>query len=122
MSPKKLAEMTAIQKAREAHHKALERLARKKGQGLAIWRRLRRLEARASEITMAVCNGEILWVDADAILDGMAASVEEVLGRKVKGFFVNRDPRGYALKLDSAKDYGLHRDFGGYQILAPEIS
>lgn len=34
---------------------------------------------------------------------------------------INRDPRGYALKLDvTAGSMEMHRDFGGYYILAPD--
>ncbi len=36
-------------------------------------------------------------------------------------FFINRDPRGYALKLDvPGERLEMHRDFGGYYILAPD--
>ena len=35
--------------------------------------------------------------------------------------YINRDPRGYALKLDLPGAYlEMHRDFGGYYILAPD--
>lgn len=36
--------------------------------------------------------------------------------------YINRDPRGYALKLDvsSSNQLEMHRDFGGYYILAPD--
>ena len=36
--------------------------------------------------------------------------------------YINRDPRGYALKLDvsSSTPLEMHRDFGGYYILAPD--
>jgi hypothetical protein len=61
--------------------------------------------------------------------------VEQLFGCLPPGFFVNGDPRGYALKLDpeapqveglpSAKalieSARLHRDWGGYGILSPEI-
>ena len=34
--------------------------------------------------------------------------------------YINRDPRGYALKLDiPGESLEMHRDFGGYYILAP---
>ena len=39
--------------------------------------------------------------------------------------FLNGDPRGYALKIRDeyvrAHDLAIHRDWGGYGILAPEI-
>ena len=35
--------------------------------------------------------------------------------------YINRDPRGYALKLDIKGDKPkMHKDFGGYCILAPD--
>jgi hypothetical protein len=56
--------------------------------------------------------------------------VSKALGKLPPGFFVNRDPRGYALKIDPdnklgtllIKDAGLHTDWGGYGILSPEIN
>lgn len=46
----------------------------------------------------------------------------QVLGVPV---FLNRDPRGYALKIDDEwmrkHDAKLYRDWGGYGIIAPDI-
>ena len=38
-------------------------------------------------------------------------------------FFINNDARGYALKLKSEfiKDKTIHRDWGGYGIIAPDF-
>jgi len=40
--------------------------------------------------------------------------------------FINRDPRGYALKINDdwmrATDCRLHRDWGGYGIIAPDLT
>ncbi len=40
--------------------------------------------------------------------------------------FINRDPRGYALKIDDhymrEHDAALHQDWGGYGIIAPDLS
>ena len=45
-----------------------------------------------------------------------------VLGGLPPGFFVNGDPRGYALKLEPGSvPFPLHEDWGRYQILAPVI-
>lgn len=108
-----------IQKQREAHHKALEKLTGRPGEGLKIWRKLRRWEAEASRITVALCNGEVTQEDVETALDAVKGKVESFIGERV---YLNRDPRGYALKLpENSPDWGLHRDMGGYQILAPEI-
>ena len=49
--------------------------------------------------------------------------IEPLGGKLPKGFFVNLDPRGYALKLEPGSvPYPLHEDWGRYQILAPEIN
>lgn len=34
----------------------------------------------------------------------------------------NGDPRGYALKVDLRDGETLHRDWGGYGIIAPDLS
>lgn len=51
--------------------------------------------------------------------------VFSVLGCLPQGFFINTDPRGYALKIDNDKVprsiEDLQRDLGGYYILAPEF-
>ena len=57
-------------------------------------------------------------------------TVQAIFGGKLPpGFFVNGDPRGYALKIDPEnklgslliRDAGLHTDWGGYGILSPTI-
>ena len=139
---------------------------------VALCKKLRRLEAKASRITTDHCNGDF---DAgengeklDAALDPILAKVNAILGNvheyqpktgarctcrpgaerdncaacegtgyridfaairnrpDIVPVFINRDPRGYALKIDDVwmhnKQPRLFRDFGGYGILAPEIT
>lgn len=38
------------------------------------------------------------------------------------GFFINRDPRGYALKLKDGANKISYQDWGRYEILAPEFN
>lgn len=112
---------------RQNHHAALKKLAAPecKLTGLQIWRKLRRLEAEATRITTALCNGEIEQEKADQALQRIALNVDLVFGRRPDGFFINRDPRGFACKLDpehaSIPD-GMYKDWGGYGILAAEIN
>ena len=45
----------------------------------------------------------------------------------MKKVFINGDPRGYALKIDDKYQdrlhkVGIHRDWGGYGIIAPDFS
>ena len=125
---------------------------------VALCKKLRRLEAKASRITTDHCNGDF---DAgengeklDAALDAILAKVNAILGNNEQypilnvPVFINRDPRGYALKIADAwmrqsreqwdrriakqvkkaitESYWallrFHRDWGGYGILAPEIT
>ena len=58
---------------------------------------------------------------------GYAVDFRAIRNRKpLVPVFVNRDPRGYALKIDDAwmgaQKAVLHRDWGGYGILAPDLS
>ena len=104
---------------------------------IALCKKLRRLEAKASRITTDYCNGDF---DAgengeklDAALDPILAKINAILGNTGKNpvpVFVNRDPRGYALKISSEWTFAycqqtgrrIYSDWGGYGIIAPEIT
>lgn len=100
---------------------------------IALCKKLRRLEAKASKITTDYCNGDFddgeNGEKLDAALDPILAKVNAILGNMGKNpvpVFINRDPRGYALKIEDVwmhnKQPRLWRDFGGYGIIAPEIT
>jgi hypothetical protein len=100
---------------------------------IALCKKLRRLETKARRITTDYCNGEF---DAgengeklDAALDPILAKVNAILGNSgpdAVPVFVNRDPRGYALKIDDVwmhnKQARIYSDWGGYGIIAPEFT
>lgn len=142
-----------------SHYAALERLASALGghnpSGKKLSLALYRLEKAAHAASLARCNGESmsLWLpgarearelrfrsdqceaDWDWLVNEIKERVTKLFGKLPPGFFVNGDPRGYALKLDpdapqidglpSARSLiesaRLHRDWGGYGILSPEI-
>ena len=90
---------------------------------------LRRYELKISVITLALCNGEIDQEEADKDLDRLYIKVDMILLSEPQervSFFINRDPRGYALKIDSEdsriQEFDLYRDLGGYGILAPDFT
>jgi len=103
-----------------------------------LCRKLRRLEAQAHALTVDCCNGafddgedgELLDIALEKILAKVRSLLNLTPGKALEvGLFVNRDPRGYALKLDSHFVHGLtdaggriHRDWGGYGILAPDLT
>lgn len=125
-----------------AHYARCEKLAEAFGvlkpDGREISVALLKLENKAHRAATAQCNGETYegqpfreedeW---DAFKDEITARVAALFNSTVPpGFFVNGDPRGYALKIDNEDAEGkrlieavkLHTDWGGYGILSPEIT
>lgn len=112
------------QAARARHHKALESLhaSPETADGLQLWRKLRIIEARASRGATDYCNGEIDMDEWEAISEAARRAVAKALGGRLpEGFFVNGDPRGYALKIDGVVPEGMHTDWGRNGCLAAEI-
>jgi hypothetical protein len=74
------------------------------------------------------CNGDIQIEDFNEIEKVIVEDVQKLFNGKLQGFFVNTDPRGYALKIKDKvvrevyPEARLHTDMGGYGILAPEIT
>ncbi len=111
----------------EEHGRKLDTIFNTGLGNIELCKKLRQLEVKASRFTTRACNtGE----DVDAELDKILAKVHEVLKITDDGLsdevFINRDPRGYALKIDDdymrCAGFDLHQDFGGYGILAPDYS
>ncbi len=100
---------------------------------VTLCKKLRTLEGKAARIALRFCNGpEFDYPDqADRKIDGILDRVHQLLGLSDvphAPIFVNRDPRGYALKvhsewMDAARGAWcrLPKDWGGYGIIAPEI-
>lgn len=94
---------------------------------IKLCKKLRQLDGKAAALAMRQCNGpefaseEALENQYEAILH----QVNGLLGNKSVPVFINRDPRGYQLKIRSEymqPHIKLHRDWGGYGIIAPEIN
>jgi len=119
-----------ILKHRQRHLEGLQRLGYTKNSLHAI----KRLETEANRIQTADANGELTEVEASDADMRISNRVAVLFGGKLpKGFFINGDPRGYALKLDpeawkvsdnAQENYEAmpikYTDWGGYMILAPE--
>ena len=94
-----------------------------------LCKKLRMYELKISAITLALCNEEkVDHEKADRELDRLYIKVDCLLLSEPQervAFIINRDPRGYALKIPTEdqriKEYGLYRDLGGYGILAPNF-
>jgi len=94
--------------------------------GKSIYSQLLRLEGRGGRLAEAMCNRPVTQDEIDRNENAIRNGVIRALGGIPKGFFINKDPRGYCLKIDDlGKHYPtiqIHTDFGGYGILAPEIT
>lgn len=100
------------------------------------YRTLKTLENRAHRNAELYCysesDGGINSDTYEARQEKITEQVKKLFGGTLpRGFFVNGDPRGYALKINSGNEAGmeyhpeyipegLHKDWGGYGILAPE--
>ena len=120
------------QKQLDNHYVALEAMGKLTGAtmtGKRISCKLLAIDRKAHRSAEDYCNGVIDLEEWEKRSENYSREVAFVFGGKLPdGFFVNGDPRGYTLKIDDAKmrdvyaDINLHRDFGGFGILAPEIT
>lgn len=115
------------------HYITCEKLGRLLGMtnpdGKKISVGLWKAEKAGQKRAVAMCNDENY---RDEIVDKLRIlqTVGDTLGGKLPpGFFINSDPRGYALKIDDASPMreqlltiGMQRDMGGYFILSPDIT
>lgn len=80
------------------------------------------IESIVHEVATKECNGEI----SEKLASQEYQTAENILkryfgGKLPDGFFFNTDPRGYALKLKDGTGALSSKDWGSYEILAPDI-
>lgn len=114
-------------------------------EGKKLSNKLRKLEARAIIETTAQNNGYYQeptpqdykngnfekmrlqctedgeYPESEKKLDKIREEVKKLFKGNLKGFFINYDARGYALKIKAEK-CAMGQDWGGYYILSPEIN
>jgi len=96
---------------------------------IKLCKRLHTLENKAHFIMERYANGDIDTDKVDTETEAIAKAVGKIIGvDNMDKLYINRDPRGYTLKLTEdatkqAQDAGIniHRDWGCYGILAPEF-
>lgn len=114
-------------------YKALETIARSCGvenpNGAKMSSKLRAIELNIGRLSLQYTNNA--WFDKSKLDKAVKAAKEDIkkmFNNNLKGFFIDLDPRGYALKIeddifrDNYKDSLLRTDFQGYGLLAPEIT
>jgi len=114
----------------EKHGEDLNRIFNTKHNNIDLCKKLRRLESKAIILITQDCNGEITdRYDYDTKLACILDSVNLLLvnvQREHVPIFINTDPRGYALKIKDEyirdNDIQIHRDWGGYGIIAPDLT
>jgi hypothetical protein len=94
----------------------------------SLCKAVHRLEGEAHRLAENHCNG---LIDQAGYEEKKEASIlrrlDAILNFSAQNIpvFINGDPRGYALKIDNeyVKEHNLdiHRDWGGYGIIAPEF-
>ena len=109
---------------------------------VALCKKLRRIENSIAPIILRNCNEGVPEDELDHACQMAQIRAGTLLGLDkhgitLAGLFVNRDPRGYALKLNNepsgwfedwqraqyaAKLPALHTDMGGYGIIAPDLN
>ncbi len=91
---------------------------------VTLAKQVHRIEVKAHRLAEEDCNTGNTPENWD---EKILKSLDRILNFKAQGIpvFVNGDPRGYALKIDDAyvREHNLeiHRDWGGYGILAPDF-
>lgn len=116
----------------ERHHIALNLLATLTGapntDGAYLYSKLKPLERKAHKAAERYCNGTVSDKSYVTKADSVTKRIEKLFGILPFGFFINSDPRGYALKINDTetkalrnKGINLQTDWGGYGLLAPDI-
>jgi len=118
----------------ERHYAALKALAAicglKDVDGKKLSTKLWKLEEIAHNTATDYCNGKIdtdAWASEEIFFERI---VQEMFNNNLKGLYINGDARGYTLKIASElmvpgglyAETGLQTDWGGYGLLAPEIT
>lgn len=98
-----------------------------------ICKKLHRLETQAHKHAENLCNIQNYQETADRELDKIEDKLDNLLNfrRQAIPVFINRDPRGYALKVKTEwmQEHGpylrrtganIETDWGGYGIICPE--
>lgn len=96
---------------------------------ISLCRKLRILERRGHELAERRCSdARLTYQMADNIAEDIVAKLDRLLNFVADKIpvFLNSDPRGYAIKIAAdyctRKQLVIERDWGGYGIVAPDLT
>ena len=86
-------------------------------------KQLFRLENKAHRLATDYCNGLVDYEVVEKESEKILSKVAKLLNTNKFNMFFNTDARGYALKFfeDFSKNKKIHKDWGGYGIIAPDF-
>ena len=99
-----------------------------KKSGLKLCKAVRRLENKGHKLAEDYCNGVIDTDQWEPASDNLTGKLNVLLGNEAGKVpvFLNGDPCGYALNIKNEyirdNNISIHRDLGGYGIIAPDLS
>lgn len=89
--------------------------------GETIYKDLLRVERKAHRLAEQRCDDPTMTEERkERLEERYTKEVVKILGYLPSGFFINDDPRGYALKIEGESPIS-YTDWGGYHILAPNF-
>jgi hypothetical protein len=95
---------------------------------IELCNKLHRLELKANRKACDYCNGVIDCDQWEIFSERTKCKVLDIIGQQWgAAVFINSDARGYTLKIDDQwlkmrNENDIHRDWGGYGILAPDFT
>ena len=95
---------------------------------IKLCKTLRRIETRLSTLHLTHCNHGVSLKQLDQAGDKAIKQISGLLpGLPIEAIHINRDPRGYALKIcdkfmREEGIFNIYSDWGGYGILAPDFT
>jgi len=123
----KVSEKVTMYRRIEKHGNDLKIIFNLEGDPIVLCKKLHRLEAKAHQLATDYCNGDITSEQWEGASEGMLERLDKILNfvNQHIPVFVNSDARGYTFKIKdkyvTEHNLDIHRDWGGYGIIAPDF-
>ena len=121
MKTKKETKRDALYERITAHGKKVNAIFGTDHDPITLCKKLRQIENKMTAANTDYCNGAIDSDDWDIKTEIVRHALIKLLKNKIP-IYINGDPRGYALKLQPEHAGNLITDWGGYGLLAPDLT